>query len=87
MVMKIAVAVSTCTECPHRRYGSGSVYECMKMDFAPLPRDGAVPDGVPCQTTQGPSRLARATHWRTPGWSWPLRSRKRQRPMQTGYAR
>lgn len=61
MTMKVAVSVTRCTECPNRRYGSGGVYDCAKMDFAPLPADSVMPEWCPLPDHPGPI-CARAMH-------------------------
>lgn len=53
--MKIALRVSSCKECPNRRYYSGGRYNCAAVD-APLPEDMGYPDW--CPLPNDPAQLA-----------------------------
>lgn len=62
MVMKILQSVTTCKECPNRRYYSAGRYECSKMDGAPLSDDCVIPQWCPLSDHPGPvaARAARS---------------------------
>ena len=46
-MLKIIGSVSNCKQCPNRVYGSGGVYECAKVDRAPLDPNEDLPEWCP----------------------------------------
>jgi hypothetical protein len=45
-MLKVVQTVSDCRQCPHRAYGSGGVYDCLKAQ-APLCKDESIPAWCP----------------------------------------
>ncbi len=53
--MRIIGRVNSCKDCPNRRYGSGGVYECSKVD-APLVDSNVIPEW--CPLPRDPAQIA-----------------------------
>lgn len=51
--MKVVLTVDNCSQCPHRRYGSGGGYDCAKVD-APLCKGEALPEWCPLPNDPAP---------------------------------